>query len=454
MSGNTNQHISEFLSEYLENLLDSLSNAKFIQVIEDCDELKSYNSDEDDNNKIDVAGDEISPQNLCLISAFYNIKVSSIEFISRNMTVDDTYDSLLRLISLTPLLQESCIIRKGDINMIVQLSKDICLNTNNKGDKLVSRKILVLLNSYLKRHKFCLARPIIKADICKLINSVMRIIYPMVDISSSFGWTKTTLKIMELCQMFVQAVKNPSSDKLKQLPGINTNDQVKIFNELGVFDIYDLISLEDERRMDLLYNKLGLFDETVNKIAKICNKFPIIEVEYNLIQVDNDNCDESGSGREVSNIKRRKTENSVIESTRMFEFNAESEVMIIVNVNRDLDPDEVSNDQITLYDLEYYPLEEKKVEKWWVVLLESNNDDNSGFSLKEKKKPQEKVSIQDEGDERIVGIKITTLSREKNEIALKFSSNTESDKVTNYKLLLICDSYIGCDQEFHFRIKT
>lgn len=64
-------------------------------------------------------------------------------------------------------------------------------------------------------------------------------------------------------------------------------------------------------------------------------------------------------------------------------------------------------------------------------------------------------SYQDEDNEdKILGIRRVQLNKTSNRVNLKFSSAEDLGITTSYKFLVICDSYIGCDQEFTFSVKT
>ncbi|KAK9172680.1 U5snrp Brr2 SFII RNA helicase (sec63 and the second part of the RNA) [Cryptosporidium meleagridis] len=463
LTGNTNVHISDYLSEYLESLLDSLSEAKCIQVggkenDEDGDNKEEEEEDDDDNEGDDV----VVSLNLSLISAFYNLKVSTIEFISKNLSENDTYDSLIQLISMVPQLQEECLIRKGDGQILDQLCRDLNLNLMSNTDSsrsssfpnyqnrsLTSRKIQILLNSYIKRHKFILSRPLVRNDLIDILRFVMDLLFAMVDISSSYGWINTCLRIMELSQMLVQAISNPVNEKLMQLSILMSKDQIRIFKESGVTDIYDLINMNDEDRDELLTEKLSLSEKEISQIAQICNDFPIIETEYTILGCIDFN--EKNKRRRIDSENSTDTNNG--ETQRLFECNPESELTLSIDISRDFSSNEEDNDlknqnnikaqeiyPCIVKNLNYYPLE--KEENWWVILIKIGVP-NSPMENKDN-----------ENEDEILCIRRIQLNKINNQVLLKFNSIEDSGIITNYKLLVICDSYIGCDQEFMFSIKT
>lgn len=453
-------------------MLDSLSEAK-------CIHIDTREEEEDEGN------DALVSLNLSLISAFYNLRVSSVEFISRNLSENDTYDSLIQLISLVPQLQEECIVRKGDGHLLDKLCRDLGLDylslrseteqglkeepvpaaaSSSSSRCLSSRKIQILLSSYIRRHKFVLSKPLVRNDLTDILRFVMDLLFAMVDISSSYGWINTCLRIMELSQMFVQAVSSPVHDKLLQLSRQMDRSRVKVFKENGVSDIYDLINMDDDDRDDLLTRKLSLSESEISRIAQVCNDFPIIEAEFSVV-----GCRDLGESNKRRRVDSEQLNGSVneYEPQRRFECGPGSDLTLSVNISRDFsstggesdaeedslgsekDGWEMRHHHVCIVgNLDYYPLE--KEENWWVILIEKGDPDlatvNEGSRVDNSQDEQE-------NEDRILGIRRIQLNKTSNLVNLKFSSAEDLGVATSYKLLVVCDSYIGCDQEFTFSVK-
>ncbi|KAF7458842.1 U5 small nuclear ribonucleoprotein 200 kDa helicase [Cryptosporidium felis] len=453
LTGNTSSHISDFLSEYFENLLDSLSEAKCIQI--------------EERGDIENEGeDEIVSLNLSLISAFYNLRVSTVEYLSKSMNENETYGSLIKLIVSVPQLQENCIVRKGDIPILTQLGKNLELNLE-KSSTLSSIKAEILLNSYLRREKLVFTRSVVRNDLVNILREAMDLIFAMVDISSSFGWTNVSLRIMELSQMLVQAVVDPINEKLLQLGGMVTTscDQIKVFKENGVSDIYDLINLEENERSELLIEKLGFSQREINEIAQVCNDFPIFQTDYTVLGCEETSCDTNKRRRidlEKTEEDNHPSSTGSETSCRSFECLQGSDLTLIVDISRDLNENveefecetmkreekEVSYHSF-VRNLKFYPLE--KEENWWVLLLRTEGYENES---KPRQEPLES-NVRD-GDYKILGIKRVQLNKVNNQIKLKLPNCKEASPYnsSSYKLLVISDSFIGCDQEFKFTIRT
>jgi pre-mRNA-splicing helicase BRR2 len=86
---------------------------------------------------------------------------------------------------------------------------------------------------------------------------------------------------MELAQMMTQAMWSKDS-YLKQLPHF-TVDVIKRCTEKGVETVFDIMELEDDVRNRLLQ----LSDIHMMDVAKFCNRYPNIEMAYDVRDKDN-----------------------------------------------------------------------------------------------------------------------------------------------------------------------
>ncbi len=83
---------------------------------------------------------------------------------------------------------------------------------------------------------------------------------------------------MEFSQMVTQAVWHKDS-YLRQLPHF-TADRISKCQAAGVESIFDLMELEDDARANLLE---GLSQAEVADVARFCNRYPDVEVTYDLV---------------------------------------------------------------------------------------------------------------------------------------------------------------------------
>ncbi|XP_052132650.1 putative U5 small nuclear ribonucleoprotein 200 kDa helicase, partial [Frankliniella occidentalis] len=85
---------------------------------------------------------------------------------------------------------------------------------------------------------------------------------------------------MELAQMATQAMWSKDS-YLKQLPHF-TGDMIKRCSEKNVETVFDIMELEDEDRTKLLQ----LTDAEMADVARFCNRYPNIELSYEVVGKD------------------------------------------------------------------------------------------------------------------------------------------------------------------------
>ncbi|KAK7686801.1 hypothetical protein QCA50_009874 [Cerrena zonata] len=133
------------------------------------------------------------------------------------------------------------------------------------------------------------------------------------------------INAMDLSQMIVQGVWTRDSP-LKQIPFV-TEEMLARARKYKVENIYDVMSLEDDERDDLLQ----LQGEKLNKVAEFVNKYPNIDLSYEL--------DLSDSVRS----------------------NEPKEISIILERDEDINDLEVVSAQYP------YP----KTEGWWIVIGDS-----------------------------------------------------------------------------------
>ena len=135
-------------------------------------------------------------------------------------------------------------------------------------------KANLLLQGHLSR---LVLPPEMQTDLNQIIlATIMRLIYACVDVLSSNGWWSPALAAMELSQMVTQAMWAKDSN-LKQLPHF-TQELVKKCEDRKVESIFDVMEMEDADRNELL----KMSKEQMADVAKFCNRYPNIDMTYNV----------------------------------------------------------------------------------------------------------------------------------------------------------------------------
>jgi pre-mRNA-splicing helicase BRR2 len=140
--------------------------------------------------------------------------------------------------------------------------------------------------------------------------------------------------------------------------------------------------MEDDERRELLQ----MSDEQLLDIARFCNRFPNIDMTYEVLDSD-----KARAGRDM---------------------------MLQVTLERDLE----GRTEVGPVDAPRYP--KAKEEGWWLVVGDTKTN-------------------------QLLAIKRVSLQR-KSKVKLEFTPADAGKKT--YTLYFMCDSYLGCDQEYTFTI--
>lgn len=120
----------------------------------------------------------------------------------------------------------------------------------------------------------------LQSDTEEILSKAIRLIQACVDVLSSNGWLSPALAAMELAQMVTQAMWSKDS-YLKQLPHF-TSEHIKRCTDKGVESVFDIMEMEDEERNALLQ----LTDSQIADVARFCNRYPNIELSYEVVDKD------------------------------------------------------------------------------------------------------------------------------------------------------------------------
>uniref|UniRef100_A0A915JEM5 Helicase ATP-binding domain-containing protein n=1 Tax=Romanomermis culicivorax TaxID=13658 RepID=A0A915JEM5_ROMCU len=311
LQGVSHRHLSDHMSDLVETTLNDLEKSKSEFCIAIIDDM------------------ETQPLNLGMIAAYYNIHYSTIELFSMSLNAKTKVRGLIEIISSAAEF-ESMPIRHKEDNVLRQLASKLPNKPQNAKFTDPHVKVYLLLQAHLSRLQLPAE---LQSDTEIILLKSIPLVQACVDVLSSNGWLSPALAAMELSQMTVQAMWNKDS-YLKQLPHF-TSEIVKRCSEKKIETIFDLMEMDDEDRNNLLQ----LSESEMTDVARFCNRYPNIELAYEVENMDN---------------------------IRSGEF---------VNINCSLDRED---DVVGPVIAPFYP--QKREEGWWVVIGQSRQ--NSLISIK------------------------------------------------------------------------
>ena len=254
-------------------------------------------------------------------------------------------------------------------------------------------KTNLLLQAHLSRLQL---GPELQGDTEVILAKAIRLIQACVDVLSSNGWLSPAVAAMELAQMVTQAMWSKDS-YLKQLPHFNA-DIIKRCTEKNIETVFDIMELEDDDRTRLLQ----LSDAQIADVARFCNRYPNIEMSFEVAERDNIH-----SGSTVNVVVQLEREDEVTGPV-IAPFYPQVCIINLVFL-------------ATFLQL-YFP--QKREEGWWVVVGDPRS--NSLLSIK-------RLTLQ-----------------QKARVKLDFVAPSPGHH--DYTLYYMSDSYLGCDQEYKFSI--
>ncbi|MEE6509945.1 hypothetical protein FKM82_028521, partial [Ascaphus truei] len=308
LQGVSHRHLSDHLSELVEHTLRDLEQSKCISIEDEMD---------------------VAPLNLGMIAAYYYINYTTIELFSMSLNAKTKVRGLIEIIS-NAAEYEGIPIRHHEDNLLRQLAQKVAHKLNNPKFNDPHVKTNLLLQAHLSRMQLSAE---LQSDTEEILSKAIRLIQACVDVLSSNGWLSPALAAMELAQMVTQAMWSKDS-YLRQLPHFSS-EHIKRCTDKGVESVFDIMEMEDEERTDLLQ----LSDAQMTDVARFCNRYPNIELSYEVAEKD---CIRSGGA-----------------------------VVVLVQLERE---EEVTGPVIA----PLFP--QKREEGWWVVIGDSKS--NSLISIK------------------------------------------------------------------------
>uniref|UniRef100_A0A665VDX8 Activating signal cointegrator 1 complex subunit 3 n=1 Tax=Echeneis naucrates TaxID=173247 RepID=A0A665VDX8_ECHNA len=190
LQGMSHRHLSDHLSELVENTLHDLEQSKCISIEDEMD---------------------VAPLNLGMIAAYYYINYTTIGLLD-TLQLSTKIRGLIEIIS-NAAEYKNIPIRHHEDALLRQLAQKVPHKLNNPKFNDPHVKTNLLLQAHLSRMHLCWCL------------QAIRLIQACVDVLSSNGWLSPALAAMELAQMVTQAMWSKDS-YLKQLPFF-TSEHIK-----------------------------------------------------------------------------------------------------------------------------------------------------------------------------------------------------------------------------------
>jgi pre-mRNA-splicing helicase BRR2 len=320
LQGSSHRHLSDHLSELIENTIQDLEESKCITVEDDID---------------------ISPLNLGMISSYYYIQYTTIELFASSVTAKTKLKGIMEILCWSSEFTQLAMRQKED-SLLAKMSKHLpqALPENVRYEE-PSTKALVLLQSHFSRKHLNLD---LTGDLKTVMSASGKLLQAMVDVISSQSWLKPALAAMELSQMITQGMWDKDS-VLLQVPHF-TKEMVArcAATNPPIESVFDILEAED----DVRDAALQLSPEKMSDVAVFCNAYPNIDVSY---------------------------ESSVAEGE---EVEVDDVVTLMVTLEREDDDEEDVSTLGTVIAPRF--LGPPKTEGWWLVVGDTNS--NSLLSIK------------------------------------------------------------------------
>jgi len=324
---------------------------------------------------------DLAPANLGLIAAYYYIRHTTIETFSRCVNESTKRKGLLDILCAASEF-DAVPVRSGEEATLYGLAQSLGMKVEK--DKLNDphTKAQLLLNAHFSRTPITTD---LSSDQKLILEHAVRLLQGLVDVISSCGWLTPALSAMELSQMIVQATTSTSSP-LMQLPHF-TGAMVEKAKKMKVEDVFDVMNMDDGPRDKLLD---GMSQSQLMDVARSCNRFPAISLEYKV-----QNADALAVGQSAR---------------------------IVVKLTRDAMEEDGTLGPVYA---PFYPKE--KEESWWLVVGGPKS--------------------------ALVAIKRITITKANVNVKLDVELGEDAGSY-DYTLYLMSDSYQGCDQEYNFQLKV
>ncbi|KAJ3224615.1 DEIH-box ATPase [Clydaea vesicula] len=293
--------LSDHLSELVENTLESLAKSKCISLDEH----------------------EVSPLNLGMIAAYYNINYVTMECFATSLGPKTKLRNILDIISHAAEFLDIPI-RHHEDTILQKIYERLPYKVGEPKFNDPHLKTNILLQAHFSRVQL---PSDLEADQKSILEKIVQLIQAAVDVISSNGWLAPALSAMELCQMTVQAMWDKDSP-LRQIPHLGQTI-IEVLKKKKVETVFELMEMEDDDRSEAL----SLSTKEMADVANFCNRYPNIEISYDL------------------------PENTVEQG---------GQVVVKVQLEREEEEEEENDKKLGSVIAPFYP--KTKDEGWWIVI--------------------------------------------------------------------------------------
>ncbi|KAL6146910.1 hypothetical protein ACLB2K_057586 [Fragaria x ananassa] len=262
LQGVTHAHISEYLSELVENTLSDLETSKCV-AIEDGD---------------------VSALNLGIIASYYYISYSTMERFNSSLTSTTKMKGLLEILAHASEYSQLSV-QPGEEEVIRRLINQQRFSFENPNCADPHVKANALLQAHFARHR---VPGNLLMDQREVLLSASRLLHAMVDVIASNGWLNLSLLAMEVSQMITQGMWDRDSTLL-QLPHF-TSELAKTCQEFpgkNIERVSYLVDMEFDERRELLQELLQMSDIQLEDIEQFCKRFPSIDMTFKVMESEN-----------------------------------------------------------------------------------------------------------------------------------------------------------------------
>jgi pre-mRNA-splicing helicase BRR2 len=255
LQGTTHRHLSDHLSELVENTLNDLVETKCITIEDEMD---------------------VSPLNLGMIAAYYNITYTTVDMFSVSLKSTTKLKGLLEIVASATEF-DNIPIRHHEDHVLQRIYERLPVKLASPKFNTPRIKANILLQAHFSRTQL---PPDLQSDQTLVLSKMIPLLQACVDVISSNGWLSPALSTMELSQMSVQAIWDKDSP-LKQIPYF-TNEVIKRCEAKGIESVFDIMDLDDTDRDEVLQ----MDQRKMREVARFANRYPNVEIGFEVADQD------------------------------------------------------------------------------------------------------------------------------------------------------------------------